>query len=325
MNSKKGLWGGLIILIVIILVLVIIFGWGIPAVQRLMSKIPETGEKTLIKYKILPEEYYLIEDLVALQRGSIAFKVRDQLNTIDMSDDIYTTDFNPIVGYKVWEDKNQRPLSGVSAYTTVYIGLITDDNFRIGAETALAQLKKQRFNNTFVAVVPIESPISEPSFVHYKSATISTVPKPSESQYWPALNMTLHALPTARDILSIVLIITNRDDDFCKNLEVCEPLNSATSIFFNSNAYVYIVTDDIQKCNNLLALKMTNETVASVGRGDCLAISKIEELIKEIETTAATIKLGYEPLAAVGSGPHNITVQVIKRPNMGKDFVNIAY
>ena len=116
MKSKKGMsmliWG--LILVVLILFSATIGAYFIGLGGSIAHKATQYGEQIGITTKILPTSWYDVTIIDAV-KGRLIFTVQDSNTTF------YVTDFDPTVGYKVYDNNVQTTVLDVKEFPIAYI------------------------------------------------------------------------------------------------------------------------------------------------------------------------------------------------------------
>ncbi|MGC9058577.1 MAG: hypothetical protein ACP5IJ_01975 [Candidatus Nanoarchaeia archaeon] len=293
--AKKGIIGIIIGFIVLILILVFIAGYVISATKKL----PETGEKALIKVGILPSERYNITDLEAQELGTLVFKVNDTLTGN------YTTNFSKLTEYKVWDTGVRMAIKSVKSYDKLNIAVLGED-----LESMLHTLSiKIKYDRTYI----------------YSDVATTTY-------YWSAINNTASNLTGEVNDLDVLIInrTSHCSSENCSEEE--KVINSAVENLRKIDL-AFIIVPSLESCINfpeinatrsILGINTTKRESCTIGTATfacyknsentafCLADSSnlLSDISKFITEKAATIELRHDYRLDVSK--HNITLEVKK-------------
>jgi len=289
---KKGLIGIIVGLVVLIIILVVIGTIVIPGVKKL----PETGQKALIKYNILPSERYNITiDESKSSLGKLVFTVFDNWTGN------YTTNFSKLTGYKVYDNNMPAQIKKVEAYSSLSAILLGDQ-----AVESLASSYTFTYDNTIF----INNSISE-------------------GNYWTAINKTTNGLSGGKEELAVLII--NRSSG-CSDVNCSEDETVLKDAIENLEKvdYVFIVVPELSDCNNfpeinatatILGINLSKSTTCKISSSStscykndqdtafCLGEGAApKDIANYITKLAATIELTFQ--TPVKEGAHNITLTV---------------
>ncbi|MGC8940983.1 MAG: hypothetical protein ACP5JY_03030 [Candidatus Nanoarchaeia archaeon] len=293
--AKKGIIGIIIGFIVLILILVFIAGYVISATKKL----PETGEKALIKVGILPSERYNITDLEAQELGTLVFKVNDTLTGN------YTTNFSKLTEYKVWDTGVRMAIKSVKSYDKLNIAVLPSN-----LESTLSTNIK--YDRTYI----------------YSDNKYSS----SAEYYWDAINNTASNLTGEVNDLDVLIInrTSHCSSENCSEEE--KVINSAVENLRKVDL-AFIIVPFLGNCTNfpeinatrsIFGINTTKRESCTIGTATfacyknsentafCLADSSnlLSMISKFITEKAATIELRHDYRLDVSK--HNITLEVKK-------------
>jgi len=292
---KKGLIGIIVGLIILIIILVVIGTIVIPGVKKL----PETGQKALIKYNILPSERYNITiDESKSSLGKLVFTVLDNWTGN------YTTNFSKLTGYKVYDNKMPVQIKKVEAYSSLSAILLGDQDVESLASS---------YNFTCDNAVFINDSIGE-------------------GHYWTAINKTTNGLSGGKEELAVLII--NRSSG-CSDANCSEDETVLKDAIENLEKvdYVFIIVPELSYCNNfpeinvtatILGINLSKLTTCKISSSSSSSTSCYKndqdtafclgdgaapkDIANYITKLAATIELTFQ--TPVKEGVHNITLTV---------------
>ncbi len=326
MKSKKGMhliWDIIIIAVFAIVILSLgtagLLGWFNPIYQTGINYTKQAS----VAAKITPQSWYNVEITDAV-KGEINFTVQNTNGTTNTIDDVYVTDFDPTVGYKVYDNKSQTTVLNVKEYPVAYIAVVADPSSQKFDDAFWSNLTKIKFAEANIAAISVIPPILE-------KADFANLNRPAgtgSADYWGALAAAGNSLPTVQakrnlgpNFLAIILVSEGRNDVISD--KDTEKIASALLLPQDTHFYMLRSSCDIPLTNGTDVQKdISNATLegykaaTSVSRADCYTNASAlfdDLLVKDL----APIIMEYEPVKpAIYAGDmklHNITVEVTKR------------
>ncbi|HKZ49801.1 MAG TPA: hypothetical protein VJ110_02250 [Candidatus Nanoarchaeia archaeon] len=275
-----------------------------------------------------PGNYFTVDRLSG-ERGILKFYVVDPAGTGDTAeDDVYVTDFHPITGYSVSEDRAPTIVEDVSASQNLYIIIVADPEIETQREVNIIDQMRSnninRFNKTFVSVISVTDPELIPDFVHRSIAGCVTCEAGAADLWAAIINATLATTSVPRsDKVAIFILSDGRQDAAADD----EKITAASFGLSQTRAEVYVMANDISKCSedgNPLTLISTTINAKREPSG-CLAIENSADVISGVSDRAAQITLRYRPLKGADGEQHNVTVKVDKGQFRGSGSVLVVY
>lgn len=328
MKSRKGL--SLLIWVIIIVILVLFAGsigaYLIGLGGQAAHKIGEVGEQVGIATHILPKAWYEVTITDAV-KGEINFTVQDTNGTETKADDVYVTDFDPNVGYKVYENNSQTAVQGVREFPVAYIAVVADpasnqSNMSAPGYTGFwGNLTNIKFREAQMAVIPVTKVPS--GRADFSKGEITNPTEKGDVDYWGALAKAGESLPTVptkrnigRNFLAVILVSEGNCSIHCDPGEkgVNETLRAALGI--SPDVHFYMLRSSCK----IPVTDISNATLesykGSLAKAKCYtnATYLIDDLVRN---DLAPITLEYEPkheaLYVKDYKSYNLTVEVTKR------------
>lgn len=324
MKSKRGFS---MIWLIVILFLVLFAATIVASIMGFFNPLYQTGikyaEQGGVAAKITPQSWYNVEVTDAV-KGEINFTVQNTNGTTNTKDDVYVTDFDPTVGYKVYDNKSQTTVLNVKEYPVAYIAVVADPSSPKFDDAFWSNLTKIKFAEANIAAISVIPPIPE-------KADFANLNRPAgtgSADYWGALAAASDSLPTVQakrnlgsNFLAVILVSEGRNDIISD--KDTEKITSALLLPPDTHFYMLRSSCDISQTNGAdKEQDISNATLegykaaTSVSRADCYTNASAlfdDLLVKDL----APIIMEYEPVKPAIYPPdmkwHNITVEVTKR------------
>ena len=269
-----------LVFIAIVVIILVLFAGAIGAyLVSLGGKTLQKGERFAeqvgIKAKILPQQWYAVE-VLSTDKGWIKFNVRDTNGTASKEDDVYVTDFDPTVGYKVFDNGVQTTVLGASAFPVAYVAAVVDSRSP-KFSVAISNLTKIKFANTNVAVISVSD---IPEKVEFKPQSEAVIPRGSSdsANYWGAL------AAAAKGKFNVVIVTA---------LDSNETIREALSL--DSEVRFYLLSSSCRNLNKFTNITLQGYLATRAERVTAKCYERADDLLNELISDVSPINLIYEP------------------------------